>query len=312
MSIKITIKFMNADSAAEKSSKLAIPKSWGNKTVGDVIGLFTKSYNDKNEVKLVPGEMHLVNEDGTKLYSDAIVSVTLGDYCDYTLRHGANIKFASKEETRFNALGEPLSQCKNYGCQRLFDERENTESSCIHHTGPPIFRDIMKCWSCCLDRKAYEFEEFQLIKGCATGKHSTVDPAISLHNRHTVFQGDHTKVIETETPVLKSIADFNKTEGGITAADDARQLLRQPRKSSRHPTDGSATCQRKGCGKTFLVESNTDKLACSHHVGQPVFRDICKSWSCCPEKKTYDFDDFLAIPGCAKGIHDDGVVAIES
>ena len=43
MSIKVLIKFEgNLQGALEKSSKLAIPKSWSTKTVADVIGLFTK------------------------------------------------------------------------------------------------------------------------------------------------------------------------------------------------------------------------------------------------------------------------------
>jgi len=45
-------------------------------------------------------------------------------------------------------------------------------------------------------------------------------------------------------------------------------------------------------------------------VGNPVFHDAIKLWSCCPDKKCYDFDEFMAVPGCAQGVHDDGVIDI--
>ena len=28
-----------------------------------------------------------------------------------------------------------------------------------------------------------------------------------------------------------------------------------------------------------------------------------KYWSCCSKKKTHDFDEFLAMPGCTNGVH---------
>jgi hypothetical protein len=43
-------------------------------------------------------------------------------------------------------------------------------------------------------------------------------------------------------------------------------------------------------------------------TGNPVFHDAIKLWSCCPDKKCYDFETFLAVPGCATGFHDDGVI----
>jgi len=188
MSLKITVKY------GEKSSKLAIPSKWASKAVSDVMNLFIKSYNAKlsEEDQLVLEEMHLVDENGAKVYSDAVVGTTLGDRCDYTLAHGKYIKFVAVKEETVSASGKPLSKCKNYGCQKMFDEEENTDESCEHHSGPPVFHDTMKCWSCCRDNKAYDFENFQLIKGCNTGKHSTADPGVSLApsgGGDTVFSG---------------------------------------------------------------------------------------------------------------------------
>jgi len=176
MSMKILIKY------GEKSSKLAIPSKWSTKAVSDVMNLFVKAHNAKlsEEDQLVLEEMHLVDESGAKVFSDAVVGTTLGDRCDYTLEHGKYIKFVAVKEATVSASGKPLSKCKNYGCQKMFDEDENADGACEHHSGPPIFHDTMKCWSCCRDNKAFDFENFQLIKGCNTGRHSTVDPAVSL------------------------------------------------------------------------------------------------------------------------------------
>jgi hypothetical protein len=97
----------------------------------------------------------------------------LGDHSDYNLKFGAHTKAAAAAE----ALSPGTLRCKNYGCNLYYTEAENHEGACQHHTGPPIFHDTMKCWSCCRDRKAYDFESFQAIKGCATGKHSLGKPS---------------------------------------------------------------------------------------------------------------------------------------
>ena len=311
MSIKILIKFEgNSHGALEKSSKLGVPKSWQKKTVGDVIGLFTKAYNAKSDFQLVPEDIHLVGEDGEKLYSDVQVSLSLGDHCDYFLREGKHVKHAAVAAIPVNAEGKSFVKCKNYGCQQYFDEdASEAENLCQHHTGPPIFHDTVKYWSCCDNNKAYDFESFQAINGCHTGTHSIVDPAVSIHSRHTIFEGAEEAGKAAAAPQLKSISDFNATEGGPTAAEEFGRILRQERKSSRRE-DGTAKCQRKGCGKSFLFEDNNDDAACVYHEGQPIFHDAVKFWSCCADKKCYDFDSFLAVPGCAKGLHDDGVIAL--
>jgi hypothetical protein len=308
MSLKITIRY----EATDKVSKIQVPKSWGSKTVGDVANLYVKSWNAKNEEQLVTEEMHLVDEHGQKVYSDAIVSTTIGDRVDYVLKPGMYVKAEKKEEAKLSASGKPLIKCKNYGCQKMFDEDENEEGSCCHHTAPPIFHDTMKCWSCCKDRKAYDFEGFQLIEGCATGKHSTMDPgqaiAASPNAPDSVFAagggGGAAAAAADEGPKLLKIEEM--ADSGPTAAGDAAKIM-NTRKSSRKD-DGTARCQRKGCNeKAFLVEGNHSS-ACTFHKGQPIFHDAVKYWSCCDHKKCYDFDEFMLVPGCATGFHDDGVI----
>ncbi|KAL4657345.1 cysteine and histidine-rich domain-containing protein 1-like [Arapaima gigas] len=63
----------------------------------------------------------------------------------------------------------------------------------------------------------------------------------------------------------------------------------------------SALCYNRGCGQRFEPELNRHD-ACTHHPGVPVFHDALKGWSCC-RRRTTDFSDFLSIPGCTKGSH---------
>ncbi|KAE8210608.1 hypothetical protein CF327_g5539 [Tilletia walkeri] len=58
-------------------------------------------------------------------------------------------------------------------------------------------------------------------------------------------------------------------------------------------------CARRGCGFDFDASNKSSK--CFHHPGRPVFRDQRKSWSCCEDtnKPVLDFEDFVAIKGCA-------------
>ncbi|EPQ30323.1 uncharacterized protein PFL1_01849 [Pseudozyma flocculosa PF-1] len=62
-------------------------------------------------------------------------------------------------------------------------------------------------------------------------------------------------------------------------------------------------CTRRGCGVDYDPASDaaTTSDACLHHPGAPVFHEGMKSWSCCntTSKPVLEFDQFLAIPGCA-------------
>ncbi|CEM04625.1 unnamed protein product [Vitrella brassicaformis CCMP3155] len=69
-------------------------------------------------------------------------------------------------------------------------------------------------------------------------------------------------------------------------------------------TEGSSLlkrCRRHGCHAEYREEENHDQ-ACCYHPGWPVFHDLKKSWTCC-NASSYDWDDFMKIPGCARGFH---------
>jgi hypothetical protein len=118
-------------------------------------------------------------------------------------------------------------------------------------------------------------------------------------------------VSETNNHVaLKSISDYNASNPtASTATTSATKILSASRKSSRLDDGVSAKCQRKGCQVTFIIDENSS-TSCRYHKGQPVFHDAVKFWSCCYDKKCFDFDEFLKVPGCTLGYHDDGVVEL--
>lgn len=302
MSIKVYLQY-NENDHPEKSSKLSIPASWQTKTVADVIQLFVKPYNEKNPDHLIDvAQVHLTTKEGNKIFSNATVAESLGDHGDFLIKPGAHVKgvYVKVQDSR--------PRCKNYGCNQHFTEDENNDDACCHHTGPPIFHDTAKFWSCCKDRKAWDFESFQALTGCARGRHSTEDPQISIGASPNANKPINDEK-DSNAPILKSISDYNESnQEAVTAATAAVETLSQ-KKSSRKE-DGTARCQRKGCQKIFKWETENSADACRYHKGQPVFHDVAKFWSCCSEKKCYDFDAFLAVPGCEVGYHDDGVIEL--
>jgi len=305
MALKLYIHWEQAG-FPEKTSKIQIPKSWLQKSVKEVIGLFAMPYNNHNkDTPIEVDQVHLENADGDKIFSNDIVGEVLEDKFDYHIKMGVHIKEEASEAT---SSTEAQLRCKNYGCNQFYREEDNHDGACMHHVAPPIFHDTMKCWSCCKDRKAYDFESFQLIAGCTTGRHSTVAQKIAIAaSPNAPSEGD----VPTPPPVqLKSISDFNATNpDAASAATSAAKIVSAARKSTRNADGVTAKCQRKGCQKDFTIAENSGS-ACSYHAGSPVFHDAVKFWSCCPDKKCYDFDAFLAVPGCATGFHDDGVIAL--
>ena len=311
----------------EKTSKLSIPGKWETKPLSALIELFADAYNSKNPDKTVDiSVVHLESQNdgqGDKFYSDSIIGEVLESHNDYYITPGVYI---TPEKTlpstpKMDKHGVPLLRCKNYGCQQYYSESENSDDACHHHTKPPYFHDTVKGWQCCRDIKAFDWEEFQAIKGCVVSRHSTEDPgiAIALSDREQAGQelaaeraaaGSGEAGAMPPVPPLRSVEGFNAANpDAATAAGGAAKILQAPRKSSRTEDGLSARCQRKGCGVKFLIENNAPG-ACRYHAGQPVFHDAMKYWSCCADQKKMDFDEFMAVPGCAIGYHDDGVIEL--
>ena len=64
-------------------------------------------------------------------------------------------------------------------------------------------------------------------------------------------------------------------------------------------SDGKLRCKNFGCQKFF--DPNGPPQECRHHKAAPIFHETAKWWSCCPDSKAYDFDEFMKIPGCTEG-----------
>ena len=64
--------------------------------------------------------------------------------------------------------------CKNFGCNKRYNEENNADGACLHHCKPPVFHETRKFWSCCPDQIAWDWDSFQAIKGCTQGRHSSV------------------------------------------------------------------------------------------------------------------------------------------
>lgn len=241
------------------------------------------------------------------MYSNETIGAVLQDRYDYYIKHGPHTRAVKTEDL---SSGVPKLTCKNYGCGQKFTDEENGPEACRHHVAPPLFHDCIKGWTCCRERKAYDWDEFQKIEGCAVGAHSTVDPtalfAKSPNAPDDLRSAAASASATVFAPTLKSISAYNDENPEAATATAAAVKLVTNRKSTRQ-ADGTARCLNKGCQQPFVVAENSDH-ACVYHSGQPIFHDAAKFWSCCPQKKCYDFDEFMQVPGCATGRHDDGHV----
>jgi hypothetical protein len=303
--------------APQKTLKLSIPKKWmENKCVSDVIELFTDSYNKANPEHAIDKELCHLDADGEKIYSNDIIGTVLQDRYDYHIKPGPYAKAAKAAVEA--ATGPPKLLCKNYGCGKRFTEEENGPEACRHHVAPPLFHDCIKGWTCCKEKKAYDWEEFQKIEGCAVGPHCTTEQSLfapspnapdelrtdMAANAAAAAAAPTTVSAAPAAPALKSISAYNEANPDAATASASAVKTITGRKSTRKP-DGTAKCLNKGCQKTFIVAENKEG-ACQYHAGQPIFHDAAKFWSCCPNKKCYDFEEFMQVPGCAHGKHDDG------
>lgn len=193
---------------------------------------------------------------------------------------------------------EQSVHCYNKGCGKQFNPIENTSEECVYHSGAPVFHDAYKSWSCC-EKKTTDFTEFLNIKGCCKGTHNPVKPADpvptcngSVEVPEVIRPPERMKrpsESEAMIPLPTTIsASLQKLLNNMTVKDD--QLESESKE---------LVCQRKGCGKS---KEGSDDDKCCYHAGSPIFHEGMKYWSCC-NKKTTDFNQFLAQKGCTEGAH---------
>lgn len=62
---------------------------------------------------------------------------------------------------------------------------------------------------------------------------------------------------------------------------------------------GTVRCKRLGCNQFFHPQDTS--VPCSYHAKAPVFHETAKWWNCCSNRKAYDWEEFMSIPGCLSG-----------
>ena len=96
--------------------------------------------------------------------------------------------------------------CKHFGCKQRFP-KGGPYPSCVYHSAPPIFHETAKYWSCCPNKKAYDWEDFQRIEGCQKGTCTEVKEVDQKE-----FLGGCDLREKHNRPNLKSSDDFDKAE----------------------------------------------------------------------------------------------------
>lgn len=193
--------------------------------------------------------------------------------------------------------------CLNKSCGQKYTEKENYDGSCRHHPGFPVFHEGLKGWSCC-DKKFSDFTDFLNYPGCTTGRHSDEkppepevkdEPAVKEEMRKPLDKDARVRSMETMTDIPV------KVSASLTSALASAQEVQKQEEESQEVKEGQS-CTNNTCKHTYASPKSNEET-CVFHPGSPVFHEGMKYWSCCDRKKTHDFDEFLAMPGCTEGKH---------
>jgi hypothetical protein len=206
--MKVTLKYEEHDSKElHMTLRLTLPQKYVNGHCKEVVKLFVDHYNKKHTEDALDKEaLHLKIVGGDHLESDDRVKDVLsgGDECYLLPEHTRVAKtskaapseqsaYRSDQDVEMKTASAPAPctpqkeagagkvvkndkgqvRCKNFGCQRWYDP-DGEPPECIHHKAAPIFHETAKWWSCCPDRKAYDWDEFMRIPGCTKSVCSNV------------------------------------------------------------------------------------------------------------------------------------------
>lgn len=235
----------NEDTGLWKSLKITLPKAWKNGPTSKLLGQFVESYNGNEALggvnPLRQDALHLavrdkLEEEGESklvpLASDAIIIDCISDRNDVYIIHGPSQSLQDIANQKQEELGKKQEQLKNsvqctrFGCKNRFPAG-GPYPACRYHKSPPVFHETAKFWSCCPNKKAYDWEDFQDITGCCEAAACT---DVKENEGQKLFLGG-TDLREKagEAVKLKSIDDFNKAQaaGGSEAAPvlDRLQLV---------------------------------------------------------------------------------------
>ena len=232
----------NEDESKHKTLKITLPKSWKNGPASRLIDQFVESYNGGKEGQsniLETASMHLAlrrpsktdDTDTTSLEdvpSDGIIIETIADRDDVFVCHGPsrNIEEVNAEQKakleQEKEEQKNLSKCVHFGCNKRFP-KGGPYPDCKYHSGPPVFHETAKFWSCCPNKKAYDWDQFQSLPACQTG---TCTEVKDEEDDQKQFLGGCDIREKISGPKLKSIDDFNASAaaGGSEGAPVLERL----------------------------------------------------------------------------------------
>lgn len=187
--MKISLKYDESSNAElHMTLRLTLPQKYVNGSTQEVVKLFVDHYNKKHADNVLDAQaLHLKVVGGDHITPPQKVRDVLGngDEC-YILGEtsGVTAPKRSAPPASVDAPGKasPSSEapskvvkdangklrCKRFGCQQMYDPN-GEQQKCVYHKSPPIFHETAKWWSCCPDRKAYDWDEFMRIPGCQVG-----------------------------------------------------------------------------------------------------------------------------------------------
>ncbi|EPY26753.1 rar1 [Angomonas deanei] len=267
--------------------KVDLPTAWSQSECSKLIDFFVKTLNAKRPSSQVKREEVELRCGGLLLKETDIIGNVVREYNDVYLLH----KAAAVE--RIKREGEIL--CTNFGCGKYYVEEENNDTACHFHAKGPVFHDLEKYWSCCEGKKAFDWEQFQSIPTCQVGRHDT-------KNKPFAFPKEEIANIPLSAGQVQQLSAGPASTGPATTGPREFEGAVHAQSEPQKIIDGKARCRNFNCGKEFVVAENNE-TACQFHKEGPVFWDTYKYWKCCPDKKRYEFEDFVKIPGCCTGPH---------
>lgn len=234
----------NKNKFLHKTLKITLPKKWKQGPTSKLLEFAVESYNASDLGKsntLVTSDLHLAlkvaassneqksDDEGTltPLASDATLVEVIDDRDAVYICHGPSKTLAQvhneiqEEKDRKNQFLASTSACVHFGCNNRFKKGE-PPPACTYHSSPPVFHETAKFWSCCPQKKAYDWEDFQSIPGCQTG----VCTDVKESEESKQFLGGCDLRDAAAPAKLKSIDDFNaaETAGGSNTAPVLERL----------------------------------------------------------------------------------------
>jgi len=211
--IKVTLHYDEPeDESVHTSLKFTLPKKWTSGPSDKVRDFFVGEYNKKFPQNIMAKEdVHLQAKGGVDIPHDGVVSDFISSGADVYVVGGkgptmADLEAKAAEEKKLQAEAKvkeaSMLRCKNFNCSAKYNAEDNHAQACRHHASPPVFHETAKWWSCCPQKKAYDWETFQAIPGCQTGEHSDVDKTkLTMGGgdlREAAFGPNAPKKLETE------------------------------------------------------------------------------------------------------------------